>query len=36
MRRHCEPFSQKRRGNPKIRLEFCPKFKAKIKKDEML
>ena len=34
--RHCEPFSQKRRGNPKIRLEFCPKFKAKIKKDEML
>ena len=34
--RHCEPFSQKRRGNPKIRLEFCPKFKAKIKKGEML
>ena len=34
--RHCEPFSQKWRGNPKIRLDFCPKFKAKIKKGEML
>ena len=29
-------FHKKRRGNPKISLEFCPKFKAKIKKDEML